>query len=129
MNGYEKVSGNGRMSDDRRSGKDVCRGPRRCRVALLPDCHVQFGRESLPVRPTRRLYGAARWLLETYLDRLVSMDVDAVFLLGDTLDPADDEGLRWLKSLINRLSQLAYGAAYAERHGTDEDRDFWWSWR
>jgi hypothetical protein len=49
-------------------------------------------------------------LLERSLQRLPSLDVDAAFLLGDTLDPA-------------------YGAAYAERHGADENRDFWWSWQ
>jgi hypothetical protein len=26
------------------------------------------------------------------------------------------------------LSRSAYGAAYAERYGRGEDRDFWWSW-
>ena len=78
------------------------RGRRRCRVALLPDCHVQSGRESIPDRPAKRLYGAARWLLEECLRRLPSMDVDAVFLLGDTLDPADDAGLEWLVGLIER---------------------------
>jgi len=77
-------------------------------VALLPDCHVQFNRDSLPVRPTKRLYGAARWLLETYLKRLGSMDVNAVFLLGDTLDPADDAGLNWLTSLIDQSTVPVY---------------------
>jgi hypothetical protein len=33
-----------------------------------------------------------------------SMDVDAVFLLGDTLDPADEPGLVWLRSLCDRSS-------------------------
>jgi hypothetical protein len=32
------------------------------------------------------------------------MDVDAIFLLGDTLDPAEDDEIRWLKSLIDRSS-------------------------
>jgi hypothetical protein len=30
---------------------------------------------------------------------------------------------------LARLSQLAYGTDYAERYGTEDDRDFWWSWR
>jgi hypothetical protein len=75
---------------------------RRCRIALLPDCHVQPGNDRLPTRPTKRLYGAARQLLETSMERMDRLDVDAVFLLGDTLDPADDEGIAWLTSVIDR---------------------------
>ena len=30
---------------------------------------------------------------------------------------------------LARLSRLAYGTDYAERYGTVEDRNFWWSWR
>ncbi|NIP95912.1 MAG: hypothetical protein GWO24_21750, partial [Akkermansiaceae bacterium] len=68
-----------------------------------PDCHVQPGRgNQLPGRPTRRLYCAARLLLETYVERFASMEVDAIFLLGDTLDPATPEELDWLNSLIER---------------------------
>ena len=40
--------------------------------------------------------------MESELERLASMDVDAVFLLGDTLDPAEPAGIRWLMSLIER---------------------------
>jgi hypothetical protein len=29
---------------------------------------------------------------------------------------------------LARLSRMAYGAAYHERHGAEQDRDFWWSW-
>ena len=82
---------------------NVPNSPRLCRVALLPDCHVQPGRgRELPTRPTRRLYGAARLLLETYVERFAGMEVDAIFLLGDTLDPADKSELAWLCSLIER---------------------------
>jgi calcineurin-like phosphoesterase family protein len=97
---------------------------RRCRVALLPDCHVQPGRDALPARPVKRLYGAARQLLESQLERLSSFDADAVFLLGDTLDPADEAGLAWLKSLIARSpvpihiiigNHETYGPVSAER--------------
>jgi hypothetical protein len=56
----------------------------------------------LPIRPAKRLYGAARQLLETYLQQLPSLGVDAALLLGDTLDPADAAGLSWLKNLIDR---------------------------
>ena len=66
-------------------------GARRCRVALLPDCHVGSNPDrGVPSTPTRRLYGCARQLLETYLQKLAS-SVDAIFLLGDTLDPPDHE--------------------------------------
>lgn len=75
---------------------------RRCRVALLPDAHVRFGYDEIPGHPVRRLYGVARQLMETTLKRLESMDVDAVLLLGDTLDPADEAGMDWLCSLIDR---------------------------
>ena len=30
---------------------------------------------------------------------------------------------------LARLSRAAYGAGYAERHGAEADRDFWWSWK
>ncbi len=80
----------------------------RCRVALLPDCHVQDGGGELPSRPTRRLYGAARVLLESCLGRLAEMNVDAVLLLGDTLDPADAKGVRWLRSLIDKCPMPVY---------------------
>jgi len=69
-------------------------------VALLPDGHVRFGWDEHPRQPARRLYGAARYLLETTLKRLSSMEVDAALLLGDTLDPADEAGLAWLANLI-----------------------------
>ena len=78
----------------------VLESKRLCRVALLPDCHVQSGRRAWPTQPARRLYGAARELLESCLNRLERMNVDAVLLLGDTLDPADSQGLDWLSRLI-----------------------------
>jgi len=85
-----------------RTPDDFDASPRLCRVALLPDCHVQPGRGSeMPARPARRLYGAARWLLETYVGRFASMGVDAIFLLGDTLDPASPAELAWLKPLVD----------------------------
>jgi hypothetical protein len=59
-----------------------------------------MGYDVPPTQPVRRLYGAARQLLEITLERLIRMDVDAVLLLGDTLDPADDAGMAWLASLI-----------------------------
>ena len=48
-----------------------------------------------------RLYESAASLLKTCLERIAAMGVDAIFLLGDTLDPADKKGLAWLKSLID----------------------------
>jgi len=81
---------------------------RLCRVALLPDCHVQSARRSWPTQPTRRLYGAARELLESCLNRLEQMEVDAVFLLGDTLDPAHSHGMDWLAALIRRCPLPVY---------------------
>jgi len=30
---------------------------------------------------------------------------------------------------LARLSRQAYGPDYAERHGTENNRNFWWSWR
>ena len=81
---------------------------RLCRVALLPDCHVQSGRCTWPTQPTRRLYGAARNLLESCLNRLEQMNVDAALLLGDTLDPADSRGLDWLSSLIRTCPFAVY---------------------
>lgn len=80
---------------------DKALSPRRCRIALLPDCHVRMGYDVPPTQPVRRLYGAARQLLEITLERLIRMDVDAVMLLGDTLDPADEAGMVWLASLIS----------------------------
>ena len=41
-------------------------------------------------------------LLERYLDRLPNLDVDAIFLLGDTLDPAHERGIDWLRQLMDR---------------------------
>lgn len=73
-----------------------------CRIALLPDCHVSpQADEANPTHPVRRLYGQARMLLENYLDRL-SNEVDAIFLLGDTLDPAWEEGVAWLHEQCQR---------------------------
>ncbi len=75
-------------------------GARRCRVALLPDSHVSTGPDTgAPTGPVRRLYGCARRLLETSLRKL-SATADAIFLLGDTLDPADPENLAWLKAQV-----------------------------
>lgn len=73
----------------------------RAKIALLPDCHLRPSKRetSIPAFPTKRLYGFARMLLETYLRRLGN-EVDAIFLLGDTLDPATPEGLDWLKEQI-----------------------------
>jgi len=69
-------------------------------VALLPDSHVRYGWDERPRQPARRLYGVARYLLETTLQRLPSLEVDAALLLGDTLDPADEAGLAWLRNLM-----------------------------
>lgn len=75
---------------------------RLARVALLPDCHIRPGADDIPQRPARRLYGAARTLLTSTLQRMPGLDVDAVLLLGDTLDPADDAGIAWLRALMER---------------------------
>ena len=87
---------------------------RRCRVALLPDCHVRFGWNKCPQQATRRLYGAARHLLETY-----HICVDGI--ASQVYDIQEQD--------LAQLSRLAYGADYAERYGAGEDRNFWWSWR
>lgn len=93
-----------RITPDKRMAQPTANNSaskRRCRVALLPDAHVRSGGPGLvqPDRPAKRLYGAARWLLETYVARLASAEVDAILLLGDTLDSADRENLSWLRSL------------------------------
>lgn len=82
------------------SKKQAPASQRRCRVALLPDSHVRYGWDERPRQPARRLYGAARHLLETTVQRLPSLEVDAALLLGDTLDPADEPGLAWLSNLM-----------------------------
>lgn len=96
----------------------------RCRIALLPDCHVSpHADEAAPTNPTRRLYGQARKLLVRYLQRLAT-EVDAIFLLGDTLDPAWSEGITWLLDQIEGCSvpvhviignHESYGAISAEQ--------------
>ena len=46
--------------------------------------------------------------MESCLSRLPALDVDAVMLLGDTLDPADAHGLAWLRSLIEECPIPVY---------------------
>ena len=71
-----------------------------CKIALLPDCHIRPGlTPTIPKHPTKRHYSCAKSLFENYLDKL-SSQVDAIFLLGDTLDPASPDGLQWLKEQI-----------------------------
>ena len=75
-------------------------GSLRCKIALLPDSHIRPGLQtSIPKHPTKRLYECARFLFEKYLHKL-STEVDAIFLLGDTLDPADSQSLQWLQQQI-----------------------------
>ena len=78
-------------------------GSLRCKIALLPDSHIRPGiLRSIPKHPTKRLYECAQTLFEKYLQKLAT-EVDAIFLLGDTLDPADSQSLQWLKERIDAI--------------------------
>ena len=76
------------------------------RIALLPDCHVSgssLEASYSSLRPMRRLYPFAASLLNQQvrtLNRATAPGFDAIFLLGDTLDPADQRSLAWLRELI-----------------------------
>lgn len=98
----------------------------RCRVALLPDSHLRPGAEnSLECKPARRLYGHAQTLLARYVTRIAEMEVDAIFLLGDTLDPATPANLVWLRELIaNSAIPIHVIIGNHEGYGTVSAREF-----
>lgn len=67
----------------------------------------------------------ARMLTERYVQRAAESGADAVLLLGDTLDPADEEGLVWLRHLIERVTVPVHVViGNHEVHGAVEAEEF-----
>ena len=76
----------------------------------------------------RRLYPFAARLLEEQIHALNEADspgFDAIFLLGDTLDPADQDSLVWLQNLIASSRVPIYPIiGNHEGYGGISDEDF-----
>lgn len=76
----------------------------------------------------RRLYPFAARLLEEQVHALNEVDspgFDAIFLLGDTLDPADQDSLIWLQNLIASSRVPIYPIiGNHEGYGGISDEDF-----
>lgn len=71
-----------------------------CSFGIMPDLHISSQTVNR-IDSGKRLYGKALELARTYTEKIEQAGADFIVFPGDTLDPADREGIRLFSSIKN----------------------------
>lgn len=102
-------------------------GPRKVRLAILTDLHIQPHARSRQLSPrARRLYAVAEELAFRYLKQIEQQGADLVIFPGDTFDPLDDYTLGVARELIRSVDiPCHFMIGNHEAYGPYDETDFY----